>query len=104
MLSHDRPSQKPGSLLIPRISRSTKGGGAFSLHILILWSYFQVTVPKIDTFSLFKSRFKAFHFVKTLLRGGQFSRAAAVVLPDTYCLHRTGDKPGFIDSKYPGFS
>ena len=57
-------SQHAGLLVIPRVSKSSMGGRAFSYQAPLLWNNLPVEVRGADTLSIFKSRLKTFLFDK----------------------------------------
>ncbi len=56
-------SQISGLLVVPRIAKSTKGGGTFSHLAPKLWNSLPDNVRGSDTLSLFKSRLKTHLFI-----------------------------------------
>ncbi|KAI3352067.1 hypothetical protein L3Q82_020882 [Scortum barcoo] len=57
-------SQNAGLLVVPRVSRSSLGGRAFSYQAPVLWNQLPVWVREADTVSVFKNRLKTFLFDK----------------------------------------
>ncbi|XP_074521141.1 uncharacterized protein LOC141786455 [Halichoeres trimaculatus] len=57
-------SQHAGLLVVPRVSKSSMGGRAFSYQAPLLWNNLPVEVRGADTVSTFKSRLKTFLFDK----------------------------------------
>ncbi|KAI3373418.1 hypothetical protein L3Q82_022031, partial [Scortum barcoo] len=57
-------SQNSGLLVVPRVSRSSLGGRAFSYQAPVLWNQLPVWVREADTVSVFKNRLKTFFFDK----------------------------------------
>ena len=58
-------SQDAGYLTIPRISRITMGGRAFSYRAPILWNNLPRHLRVSDTLSIFKCRLKTYPFSKS---------------------------------------
>ena len=57
-------SQDAGLLLIPRISKCTVGGRAFSYQAPLLWNHLLIWIQEANTLPDFKSRIKTFRFGK----------------------------------------
>ncbi|XP_074521138.1 uncharacterized protein LOC141786458 [Halichoeres trimaculatus] len=57
-------SQHAGLLVVPRVSKSSMGGRAFSYQAPLLWNNLPVEVRGADTVSTFKNRLKTFLFDK----------------------------------------
>ncbi len=57
-------SQNAGVLVVPRISKMSLGGRAFSCQAPLLWNQLPVQVREADTLSTFKSGLKTFLFGK----------------------------------------
>ncbi|KAJ8390578.1 hypothetical protein AAFF_G00101840, partial [Aldrovandia affinis] len=55
-------SQDAGNLVVPRISKNTAGGRAFSYRAPLLWNSLPISVKESDTVSIFKSRLKTHLF------------------------------------------
>src|SRR4029434_8829313 len=55
-------SQSAGLLVIPRISKPTVGGRAFSYRAPLLWNNLPASIRDADTLPIFKSRLKTFLF------------------------------------------
>ena len=55
-------SQSAGLLVIPRISKTTVGGRAFSYRAPLLWNNLPASIRDADTLPIFKSRLKTFLF------------------------------------------
>ena len=55
-------SQTAGLLVVPKVSKSTIGGRAFSYQAPVLWNQLPDLVKKADTVTAFKSRLKTFLF------------------------------------------
>src|SRR4029434_1284164 len=53
-------SQSAGLLVIPRISKTTVGGRAFSYRAPLLWNNLPASIRNADTLPIFKSRLKTF--------------------------------------------
>ncbi|KAJ0008550.1 hypothetical protein NQD34_015965 [Periophthalmus magnuspinnatus] len=55
-------SQNSGLLVVPRVSKSTVGGRAFSYQAPVLWNQLPADVKQAPTVSVFKTRLKTFLF------------------------------------------
>jgi hypothetical protein len=55
-------SQNSGLLVIPRVSKITVGGRAFSYQAPVLWNKLPTQVKEADTVSTFKARLKTYLF------------------------------------------
>ena len=61
-------SQNAGLLVVPRISKSTVGGRAFSYQAPALWNQLPAHVREADTVSTFKVRLKTFLYEKAYVQ------------------------------------
>ena len=57
-------SQNAGLLVVPRVSKSSLGGRAFSYRAPLLWNQLPIEIRGADTLTIFKSRLKTFLFDK----------------------------------------
>ena len=55
-------SQNARRLVVPKVSKITVGGRAFSYQAPLLWNQLPIHVKEADTISTFKARLKALYF------------------------------------------